>query len=58
MALERIQMAAQDKEINQEEEEQPQAKQLQVVVVQVVPQVAESVEEKDKDITVAPEKRE
>ena len=65
MALERIQMATQDKEINQVEgeelqveEEQAQEDQGQFVDVQMAPQVAKSIEEKDKDTVVVPKEKE
>ena len=43
-------MAEQDKEINQVDEEQPQDGQAQVAAIQMVPQVAKSVEETNKDM--------
>ena len=58
MALERIQMVAQDKEINWVEEEETQVEQGQVVDVHMAPQVAKLAEERDKDTVVVAEKRE
>ena len=42
MALEQIQMAAQDKEINLVDEEQPQGEQMQVETTQVAPQAVDT----------------
>ena len=42
-------MAAQDKEVNWVDEEQPQDRQAQVATIQMVPQAVESVEETNED---------
>ena len=57
MALERIQMVAQDKEINWVDEEQPQDRWAQVAAIQMVPQAIESIEERNKDATMATKER-
>ena len=50
-------MAAQDKEINWVDEEQPQDRWAQVPAIQMVPQVVESAEETNKDVVVVTKER-
>ena len=58
MALEQIQMVAQDKEINWVDEEQTQGEQIQVKATQVAPQEADSAKEQtNEEVDVVTEEK-
>ena len=58
MALQKMNMVAQDKAINWVDEEKPQDEQPQVVATQVAPQVADSIEQTNKEAIVVTEEKE